>query len=104
MNRLIKSSFLAGLLLLSIEPWAAADDWQLRMLNNPSDAQLALEKKGRVFIYDGLTDVQVEKAIDEQFERMGAMMFIRTKVTDDNGEEMTDPASGALVIEEDGCD
>ncbi len=104
MSKIIKSLFLTGLLLLSVEPWAAADDWQLRMLNNPSDAQLALEKKGRVFIYDGLTDVQVEQAVDEQFGRMGAMMFIRTVVTDSDGEEMTDPESGVLVVEEDGCD
>ena len=104
MNKTFKCVFLTRLLLLSVEPWAAADDWQLRMLNQPSEAQLALEKKGRVFIYDGLTDVQVEKAVDQQFERMGSMMFVRTVLTDRNGERLTDPESGAVMVEDDGCD
>ena len=104
MNKTFKSALLTGLLLLSVEPWAAADEWQVRMLNQPSEAQLALEKKGRVFIYDGLTDVQVESALDQQFERMESMMFVRTIATDRNGDRLTDPESGAVVVEDDGCD
>ncbi len=104
MNKTFKSAFLTGLLLLSVEPWAAADEWQVRMLNQPSEAQLALEEKGRVFIYDGLTDVQVESALDQQFERMESMMFVRTVLTEVNGEKLTDPESGEVVVEDDGCD
>lgn len=104
MKRIIKPIFLSGLLLVCVEPWAAADDWQLRMLNQPSDAQLLLEKKGRVFIYDGLTDVQVEQAVDQQFERMGSMMFVRTVLTDTHGESLSDPESGEPMVEDDGCD
>ena len=104
MTRNIRFIFLPALLLASGQLGAASDDWQLRMLNQPSEAQLALEAKGRVFIYDGLTDAQVEQAVDQQFDRMGSMMFIRTVVTDTDGETMTDPVTGELMVEEDGCD
>ena len=36
---------------------AAEQDWQQAMLHNPSAAQLEMERRGRVFIYDGLDDV-----------------------------------------------
>ncbi len=104
MKRTARSLFLSGLLLLSVEPWAASDEWQIRMLHEPSQAQLALEEKGRVFIYDGLTDAQVEQAMDQQFGRVGSMMFVRTVVTRGNEAGVSDPESGQLVIEDDGCD
>ncbi len=104
MKRIISFICLPALLLASGQLKAASDDWQLRMLNQPSEAQLALEKKGRVFIYDGLTDAQVEQAVDQQFERMHSMMFVRTVVTDADGESMTDPETGELIVEDDGCD
>ncbi len=104
MARTINCMFLPAFLLALGQPQAAEDDWQLRMLNKPSQAQLELEKKGRVFIYDGLTDAQVEQAVDQQFDRMEAMMFVRTKVTDTDGEIMTDPESGEWIVEDDGCD
>ncbi len=104
MKRITNFILLPVLLLAAGQLRAATDDWQLRMLNQPSEAQLALEKKGRVFIYDGLTDAQVDQAMDEQFERMEAMMFVRTVVTDADGESMTDPETGELIVEDDGCD
>ena len=42
--------------------------------------------------------------MDQQFDRMEAMMFVRTKVTDTDGEIMTDPESGEWIVEDDGCD
>jgi hypothetical protein len=32
------------------------------------------------------------------------MMFINTVVTDDDGVPMTDPETGELLVENDGCD
>ena len=69
---------------------AAEQDWQQAMLHNPSAAQLEMERRGRVFIYDGLEDVEVDRAMDAQFGRVDNMMFIRTKKTTEGGEENTD--------------
>lgn len=56
-----------------------ADDWQIAMLNNPSVAQLNMEARGRVFIYDGLHEADIDNAMDSQFNRVERMMFVRTQ-------------------------
>lgn len=61
-------------------------DWQWEMLIHPSQQQIALEEKGRVFIYDGLRDQQVEAAMDKDFDRIGSMMFVRTLMPPAGGE------------------
>ena len=88
---------------------ALADDdpqqsWQMSLLFNPGDHQHEMERRGRVFIYDGLRDTKVEQALDEQYDRIEGMMFINTVVTDDDGVPMTDPETGELLVENDGCD
>lgn len=83
---------------------SAYDDWQMERLFNPSPAELASETNGSVFIYDGLTDKVAERAMDENFERIGAMMFVRTLVTNDDAEPLHDEESGEVIIEDDGCD
>lgn len=70
-------------------------DWQLAMIHDPSSAQLTVEERGRVYIYDGLPDAQVELAMNMQFERLDNMMFVRTKVVTPEGETET---------ADDGCD
>ena len=88
---------------------ALADDdsqqsWQLSLLFNPGDHQHEMERRGRVFIYDGLRDTVVEQALDEQYDRIEGMMFVNTVVTDDDGVPLTDPETGELLVENDGCD
>jgi hypothetical protein len=78
--------------------------WQLSLLFNPGDHQFEMERRGRVFIYDGLHDTVVEQALDEQYDRIEGMMFVNTVVTDDDGVPLTDPETGELVVEDDGCD
>ena len=101
---------IAVLITLSLTGLSYADEsvssesWQMRRLLNPTPAELAGEKKGRVMIYDGLTDKTVDKALDENFDRIGALMFTRTVVTDEAGNPLRDPDTGEIVIEEDGCD
>ena len=45
----------------------------------------------------------MQRALDEEFERVGNMMFIRTIATDDRGEPMRDPYTGELYQDDD-CD
>ena len=70
-------------------------DWQLEMIHDPSAAQIKVEERGRVYIYDGLHDKDVQLAMDAQFDRLDHMMFVRTKVETPAGETET---------EDDGCD
>ena len=53
-------------------------DWELEQLHNPSSALLAHEDRGRITIYDGVTVTEVNKAMDDQFDRIDSMMFVRT--------------------------
>ncbi len=78
--------------------------WQLRRLHHPTQAELARESQGSVFIYENFTDRSVDHAMDTHFERIQSMMFVGTIVTGEGGEELVDPATGQAVTEEDGCD
>lgn len=72
------------------------DTWQERRLLQPSAAQLRQEHRGKVFIYDGLEQGTVQKAMDTNFDRIENMMFIRIHRRPANGSE-------PVVVEEDGC-
>jgi hypothetical protein len=74
-----------------------------RRLFEPTPAELRTEAAGRVYIYEGLRDTDVERALDEEFERVQNMMFIRVKPTDAGGETRKDPTTGAAYIQDDGC-
>lgn len=82
----------------------SSENWQMSRLFHPTEADLASEKKGRIMIYDGVTDKTVDRALDEHFDRIGALMFTRTIVTDDTGNPLRDPETNEIVVEEDGCD
>ena len=68
-------------------------DWQLKRLYSPTAQELELERN-KVFIYDGLYAYQVDKAMDNQFDRIDSMMFVRVKVVEDGEEQQL----------KDGCD
>ena len=69
-------------------------DWQLAMLFDPSAAQLKVEQRGRVFIYDGIKSTDVQRVMDSQFHRLDSMMFIRTQSVS---------ADGNVESEDDDC-
>jgi hypothetical protein len=82
---------------------SAVGQMQERRLFEPTEAELHQEAEGSVYIYDGLTDKSVQRALDQEFERVGNMMFIRTIATDDQGVPKRDPYTGELQQDED-CD
>jgi len=96
-------------LLLSMQlPVAAAEsdrlyEWYLQRLFEPTGQQLAVESQGRVQIYAGMKDRDVARALEEQFERIDAMMFTGTIVTDPQGEPARDRETGEVLVENDGC-
>lgn len=53
-------------------------DWELQHLHAPADALLQAERRGRITIYDSVSVTDVDKALDDQFDRIDSMMFVRT--------------------------
>lgn len=74
---------LAGLLSVSDPdvgsaggPDQALHDWQLRRLMDPLPHELKKERAGGVYICDGLTEREVDRALDAHFDRIQHMMFM----------------------------
>ena len=111
MNRGTVTSMVLGGIIAGHSVAALAQDsdekmrnWQLASLFQPSEHQLEVERKGRVFIYDGLRTTDVERALEEQFDRIEHMMFAGTIIADEHGEAVIDPETGEAMVEHDGCD
>ena len=56
-------------------------DIELRRLLEPTPAEVRAEQEGRIYIYDGLKEEDIARAIEEQFNRVDSMMFIRVQPT-----------------------
>jgi hypothetical protein len=74
-----------------------AQNWQIKRLMMPSDAQLAAENKGQVYIYDSLDIDKVNNAMDQHFDRIQYMMFTHTHYPPKSG-------GGQAEVEDEGCD
>jgi len=89
------------------EAWVDADAaWQMELLFDPAAGQMRREQRGSVFIYSGLKESVVERALDEQFDRIEHMLFIRTVHTNKEGEvELEVGADGTtlVVVQDDDC-
>ena len=92
MQTLSPTRFIIPLVLLSgfANPVTAGQGWQERRLLAPSAAQQRMEEKDRVYIYDGLHEDTVDRALDTQFERVQNMMFVGVRHTTVDGEEYAD--------------
>jgi hypothetical protein len=62
------------------------ETWELQQLHTPSPALRQQEDAGRITIYDGIRITEIDRAMDEQFERIDSMMFIRSNYVDEDGE------------------
>lgn len=90
----ISKIFIPALLMASSSA-SAYDGYQEKVLFTPSEGNLQAEARGLIMIYDGLKNETVELAMDEQFQRIESMMFVRTQHIQENGD---------VEVEEDGCD
>lgn len=84
------------------EAQANLQQWQLRRLNQPTDRERAQESAGGIYIYDGLTDRQVDNALDRHFDRIENMMFMGTVKTSPSGDAQRDER-GNVATESGGC-
>ena len=75
----------AAIIILTVSSNARSDSYQQNVLLNPSTAQLNAEARGRVMIYDQLDNDTVELAMNTQFDRIGSMMFVRTRFVKADG-------------------
>lgn len=94
----IKTTARAILLLataLASNSGFAVDKYQYQVLFSPTTDILQAEARGRIMIYDGMKHATVMRAMDEKFDRIENMMFVRTVYEQEDGE---------LAYEEDGCD
>ena len=93
------------LLILLCSAAYAGDLYEIekRRLFSPTSTERWAEASGKIYIYDGLRDLDIRHVMDQDFGRIENLMFIRTKKTDPNGEVLKDPATGADIVEEDDC-
>lgn len=55
--------------------------WQVRRLNQPTERERQHERDGHVYVYDGMTDREVDHALSAHFDRIEYMMFVGTLKT-----------------------
>ena len=58
---------------------------------------------GRLPLFSILTETIVDRAMDEQFDRIEHMMFVRTVAVNDSGDALRND-DGSVVVDDDGCD
>jgi hypothetical protein len=73
------------------------DSWQERRLMEPNQVERKHESRGKVFIYDGLEADKIDRAMDENFDRIDNMMFTRVH-------NPPPPGSDEPVVLDDGCE
>lgn len=101
--RLLSAAMVGCTAWLGAASAADVSEIELRRLFDPTQAELAAESEGRIYIYDGLTDIDVQRALNQEFDRVEHMMFIRTRKTNESGKVKRDAETGAVEYEDDGC-
>ena len=75
---------------------------QIKRLVSPSFIQSKYEKKGKVYLYVGLKDKEVDRVLDQQFDRIENFMFASIIKTDKFENPMRNK-KGELLLESDDC-
>jgi hypothetical protein len=92
-----------GMILLSATAHAKdLRDIELRRLFDPTPTEIRQERAGRVYIYDGLKETDVERAMGEEFSRVDSMMFIRVQPTPAPPREDPSAAPTPIYYQDDG--
>ena len=75
-----------GLSVLATQSFAtSSSEYYENALFAPSESMLLAETRGRITIYDGVANHQIEQALDNQFDRIERMMFVRIQYDDPDG-------------------
>lgn len=88
--RHIRVPAISGIVLVSSMVSAVAGDdfeqtYYRNMLQDPDQPVLEAEARGRVTIYDGIDNREIELAMDSQFNRIDNMMFVHTRYVNTDG-------------------
>jgi hypothetical protein len=78
-------------------------DIELRRLFDPTPAELRAEQAAGIYIYDGLRDTDIEHAMQEEFDRVESMMFIRVKRPIPQGKSNEKPDNDVVYVQDDDC-
>jgi hypothetical protein len=91
---------------LIFDPLAQAKDLrdiELRRLFEPTSAEVRAEQEGRIYIYEGLKETDIVRAMQEQFQRLDSMMFIRVQPTPTPVQKDKGSDSAPVYYQNDGC-
>ena len=75
---------------------------QLNRLTSPSNYQITKERLGKVYIYVGIKDKDVDSAMDLHFDRIQNFIFTSVVRTNHNGSPLRDN-KGFILVESDDC-
>lgn len=78
-------------------------DIELRRLFEPTPAEVQAEQQDRVYIYEGLKEEDIARALREQFRRVDSMMFIRVQPTPVPPTPGQGGAATPVYYQDDGC-
>lgn len=96
--------FIAVSMLATGNTFAAQqyEKWQKQRLMQPTKPQLENERRGHIFIYDGMSEQDVDRAMDQAFGRIDSMMFINIKTKEDGG-NVPSTNNDTSDTDDDGC-
>lgn len=94
--------FMTLIMFIPLVVFANEDEmYEMKKLFEPSDQQLIAEANGSIIIYDGIPDSEVDRAMDEHFNRIDNMMFTRIKYNNVN--DIDSEVNEILTIDDDDC-